>query len=81
MFVVICRFWLFVVCCSLSFVGSPGGPGPQCGPGGQGGPGDQGAVHPMRRQIFANTVGRICKLNLTERCMSMTRLKVDVGEN
>ena len=47
--------------------GCPGGPGCQCGPGGQGGPGVQGAVHPMRRQIFANTVGRICKLNLTLR--------------
>ena len=35
----------------------------------QGGPGVQGAVHPMRRQIFANTVGRICKLNLTLRLM------------
>ena len=27
----------------------------------------RGAVHPKRRQIFANIVGRICKLNLTQR--------------
>ena len=27
--------------------------------------------HPTKRQIFANTVGRICKLNLTLRLMFM----------
>ena len=35
--VLVSRLLLFVVCCCLSFVGSPGGPGYQCGPGGQGG--------------------------------------------
>ena len=50
LFVVVCHFSLFLVCCCVSFVGSPGGPdgpGCQCGPGGQGcldgqgGPGEQ----------------------------------------
>ena len=39
LFVVVCHFSLFLVCCCVSFVGSPGGPdgpGCQCGPGGQG---------------------------------------------